>query len=714
MSRAVTQSTAHELTNSSSEAAVLVVDDTPDRLEFLELLLKKAGYRVIGARDGVEALELARRWRPLLIVSDVNMPRVGGIELSRTLRADPAFASTSILLVSALRVDDASAVEGLRAGADDYLEAPFDPMRLVAKAARLVERARFEAALRESEERYALAARGANDGLWDWDLNSGRVYYSARWCEMLGLGSAEMRGGSADWLSRVHPEDSPNLAGKIAALARGADTHLEVEHRVRHADGSYRWMLTRGTIVRDATGKALRMAGSMTDLTERKRLEEQLVHDAFHDALTGLPNRALFMDRLGRAVERAKRDEDCCFALLFLDLDRFKTINDSAGHQIGDHLLTQVATRLEACVRSGDTVARFGGDEFTVLLEGVNSADDAVKMADRVQDCLSPAFSLGCHELYTGASVGIAHSATGFASAEEMLRAANIALHRAKAEGRGRHRLFDAALHARASALLRLETDLRRAETREEYGVEYQPIISLTDGAVAGFEALVRWRHPERGVVYPGEFIPVAEETGRVTRIDRVVLTEACRQAMHWRNLAGVSARRLTMSVNLSAKSFLLPDLTEYVERTLQETGLSPEELHIEITESVLLSESEAVRVTLFRLREMGIALHLDDFGTGYSSLSYLRRFPISAIKIDRSFVQVVGPDGENSQIARAVITLAHSLGMEVVAEGIEERHQFGQLREWGCAYGQGHLFSKPLDPDRARRLLEEASAPPS
>jgi diguanylate cyclase (GGDEF)-like protein/PAS domain S-box-containing protein len=673
---------------------------------------------VFAAHDGAEGLEVARRERPLLIISDVMMPHVSGVELCKSLRRDEELSATMILLVSAMRVGDASAVEGLRAGADDYLEAPFDPMRLVAKTARLVERAKSEAALRESEERYALAALGANDGLWDWDLKADKVFYSARWKEMLGL--AEGAGGDrpAEWFGRIHPEDLEGVESEVFAHIDGDGSHMEVEHRVLHSDGEYRWMLVRGTVERDRAGRAVRMAGSMTDVTGRKLIEERLLHDAFHDALTGLPNRALFMDRLGQAAERAKRHDECRFAVLFLDLDRFKTINDSLGHDAGDRLLVEVGRRLAGCLRSGDTVARLGGDEFTILLDGIAEAADAVRMAERIRESLTAACEVGGPGLFVSASVGVALSTFGFGGADEILRAANTAMHRAKTQGRGRHQLFDSAMHSHAANLLRLETDMRRADAKEEYVVHYQQIMTLATARVAGFEALVRWRHPERGLVMPSEFIPVAEETGAVTRIDRWVLREACRQARLWRERTGGDGAPFppvgpfpSVSVNLSARSFLQPDLAEYVLEVLDETGLDPGDLNLEITETVLLDEADSVRALLFRLRDIGVGLHLDDFGTGYSSLNYLRRFPITALKVDRSFVGGVGPGGKGSEIARAVVALAHSLRMEAVAEGIEAEHQLELLRELGCEYGQGFLFSAALEAGQASELAASASA---
>jgi diguanylate cyclase (GGDEF)-like protein/PAS domain S-box-containing protein len=687
------------------EAAVLVVDDTRDRLDLMGIQLRKAGYHVLTAHDGLEALKIARREHPLMVISDVMMPCIDGIELCRQLRADAELHATPILLVSAMRVDDASAVEGLEAGADDYLEAPYDAMRLIAKVTRLTERARFEEALRESEERYALAARGANDGLWDWDLRSGEGYFSPRWKAMLGFMDSEIGNRVEEWFSRVHHEDIANLKAEIQSHLDGHSPHLETEYRMLHHDGAYRWMLIRGMVVRDAEGRAYRMAGSQTDITERKRAEEQLIHGAFHDALTGLANRALFMDRLGQAMERARRHPEYSFAVIFLDLDRFKIVNDSLGHTTGDQLLIEIGRRLEGCMRAGDTVARLGGDEFTILLEDVREIEIAVRMVERIQEQLIEPARLGGHEVFTTASLGVALSVPSYHRPEDILRDANIAMHRAKSLGKARHQVFDTTMHSRAVELLRLETDLRRTVADEQYKICYQPIISLKTDQLVGLEALVRWQHPERGLVYPDEFIPVAEETGLIIPLDRWVLREACQQM---RQLHERFPRQpaLTISVNLSAKQFSHSDLVQHLERILEETGMQACSLKLEITENVLLINSEAVNSMLAQLRALGIELHLDDFGTGYSSLSYLHRFPINALKIDRSFVKRIGARGENTEIARAIVTLAHSLGMEAIAEGVETKQQLAALKAMGCEYGQGNLISRPIDIKMVETLL--------
>jgi diguanylate cyclase (GGDEF)-like protein/PAS domain S-box-containing protein len=684
------------------DSTVLVVDDTEDRLNLMSVLLRKAGYKVLAAHDGREAYTIARREHPLLVVSDVMMPEVDGIELCRRLRSDTELFATPILLVSAMRVDDGSAVEGLQAGADDYLEAPYEPMRFIAKVTRLAERARLEEAVRESEERYALAARGANDGLWDWNLKTGRIYFSERWKAMLGYEDGEIGDSPDEWFKLVHPEELAALRKELGAHLEGSVPHFEAEYRILHRDGAYRWMLVRGMAVRDSEGKATRVAGSQTDVTKRKLVEEQLLHNAFHDALTGLPNRALFMDRLAQAMERTKRHADYSFAVFFIDVDRFKLVNDSLGHTIGDQLLAGIGKRLEACTRAGDTVARLGGDEFTILLDDMRDASDADCMAERIRERLKEPFSLGGHEVFASVSVGVALSPMCYQRPDDLLRDSNTAMHRAKASGRARHQIFDATMHSHAAKLLKIETDLRRTGVCDEYRLHYQPIVSLDTGRVTGFEALVRWEHPERGLICPEEFISVAEETGQIVALDRWVLRAACRQTRLWQQ----TFPGLTISVNLSPRQFLQTDLVAELKSVLAETGLDAGCLKLEITENVLMSDGDVVRKTLSGIKALGVELYLDDFGTGYSSLSYLHRFPVDVLKIDRSFVGRIGAGGENSEIARAIITLAHGMELGVIAEGIETREQLAELLSLSCSHGQGNLFSMPVGAEEAERII--------
>jgi diguanylate cyclase (GGDEF)-like protein/PAS domain S-box-containing protein len=569
------------------------------------------------------------------------------------------------------------------------------------------QRKQAEAALRESEERYAIAVQGAKDGLWDWNLRTNQIYFSPRWKAMLGWEDAEVSNSLEEWFDRIHVEDFEWVKEKLNAHLKGLTSHFECEYRMRYQDGTYRWVLCRGLAVRSGGGKASRIAGSLTDITPRKQTENQLLHDALHDTLTDLPNRALFLDRLGRAIEHSKRHEDYLFAVLFLDLDRFKVVNDSLGHEIGNQLLVAIAQRLQACIRAEDTVARLGGDEFVILLEGIEGTSDATRVADRIQKELTYPFNLAGHEMFATASIGIALSTTGYQRSEDILRDADTAMYRAKALGKSRYEMFDTSMHAHAVALLQLETDLRRAIERQEFELHYQSIVSLRNNKLSGFEALIRWRHPQRGMVSPGEFIPVAEETGLIIPIGWWVLREACTQMRVWHQQFSMHAP-LTISVNLSGKQLMQPDAVERVKQVLQETELTPHSLKLEITESSIMENAEATIAMLHQLKALGVQLSIDDFGTGYSSLSYLYRFPLDTLKIDRSFINKMDVELEKLELVRTISTLAWNLSMDIVAEGVETKKQLFQLKGLGCEYAQGFLFSKPVDRAKAEQLIVE------
>jgi diguanylate cyclase (GGDEF)-like protein/PAS domain S-box-containing protein len=562
-------------------------------------------------------------------------------------------------------------------------------------------------ALSESEERYALALAGANDGLWDWDLRTDRLYYSPRWKQMLGFDVTEVGELPGEWFERVHPADRAKVQQAIRGHLHERTAHFESEHRIRAKDGRYRWVLARGLAVKGIDGTPTRFAGSLTDMTERKRAENQLQHDALHDALTGLPNRVLFLDRLEHAIRRrVRQDAPETIAVLFLDLDRFKLVNDSLGHLAGDRLLVDVARRLETALRPGDTVARLGGDEFTILLEDLDDRAESTAVADRVLALLTEPFRLEDRELYLSASIGIALPAPG-TTAEEVVRDADAAMYQAKAEGKGRHAVFDTALHDQAVARLDLETRLRRGLGEgAPSGVEvvYQPIVDTSSLRVVGFEALARWRDESGEVLAPELFIPVAEETGLIAELGRQVLLESCRQLAEWR-AEGVDA--LAMSVNIARRQLLEPGFCDEVEEALATHQLAPELLRLEITETEAAADPEAVRDALEQLRRtLGIGVHLDDFGTGASSLTFLRGFPGDALKIDRSFVLAMGTDEGAFQIVKAIVGLAHNLQMTVIAEGVEREDAFRTLCELGCERAQGFLFARPLPAADARELL--------
>ncbi len=559
-------------------------------------------------------------------------------------------------------------------------------------------------ALETSEQRYALAVEGAHDGLWDWDLKGGEIYFAPRWKSMLGHEDREIGKSPEEWMSRVHPEDVEKLKVDLAAHVVGKTAHFENEHRMRHKDGSYRWMLSRGIGVRDRGSKAVRMAGSQTDITDRKRFEEQLAQQAFYDTLTGLPNRALFMDRLALAVTRARRRKSSMFSILFLDVDRFKDVNDSLGHLKGDLLLAAIARRLETCVRPGDTVARLGGDEFTILLDDMRDPADAVQVANRILEQMGKPFQLAGHEVFATCSIGIAPGAH-YEKPEDLLRDADTAMYRAKERGKNCYEVFDAAMHSRAVARLQLETDLRKAIERKEFRVYYQPIVSLLDDSLVGFEALVRWLHPQRGLVPPGEFLPLAEETGLILPIDLQVLRSAAQQTREWQQRYP-QARDLRVNVNLSTKQFGQPGLVDRVKDVLAATGLEGKYLTLEITESAIMEESQGLAEMLDQIRRMDVRLYLDDFGTGYSSLGYLHRFPIHSLKIHSSFVWQLGKQDDQGQLVRTITTLAENMNMGVVAEGVETTEQLSKLRNLNCDRVQGYFFSKPLAVADAEYLI--------
>ncbi|MBD2311984.1 EAL domain-containing protein [Desertifilum sp. FACHB-1129] len=563
------------------------------------------------------------------------------------------------------------------------------------------------ALLAKSEERYALAVSGSNEGLWDWDLDAQKIYLAPRWKSLLGFAENEIEDVPEAWLDRVHPEDRDRLLNDICNHRLGITPHLENEHRLLHKDGSYRWMLCRGLAVRDAHQRAYRMAGSQTDITERKWAEEQLRYQAYHDTLTNLPNRAFFIDRLCQALKRVQQNPDAVFAVLFLDLDRFKLINDGLGHTVGDQLLVAIAQRLQSCLRPGDIVARLGGDEFTILLQQMHDISDATRVSERIQEAIALPFYLGTHEVFTTSSIGIVLSTIGYQKPEDLLRDADTAMYRAKARGKSCSQIFDKSMHAHVMAQLQLENDLRQAINDRAFQVYYQPIVALKNGQISGFEALVRWPHAERGMISPAEFIPLAEETGLIIALGWWVLHESCRQLSSWKKRLP-HTRDLIMSVNLSGVQFVQPNLIERVERILRETELSGSNLKLEITESVVMINGESAVSLLDQLKALEIKLAIDDFGTGYSSFGRLHRLPIHTLKIDRSFVSRMD-DPQSSEgwgIVKTIVSLAHYLGLDIVAEGVENQEQLAQLKAMGCEYGQGYFFSRPVDAIAAEALL--------
>ena len=555
---------------------------------------------------------------------------------------------------------------------------------------------RFRSAFEDAPTGMALVAP---DGCW--------LQVNRSFCEIVGYSEQELLGMKFPVIT--HPDDLDRFLHQVSEVMEGKTPTHQIEKRYIDKEGGEIWALVNISLLPDSRGGAPNLIFQIHNITDRKRAEEQLLHDAFHDALTGLPNRAWFIEQLQVALNRTKRHSDRMFAVLFLDLDRFKVINDSIGHMCGDQLLIAIARRLQACLRPEDIVARLGGDEFTILLSDLRDARDAVVVAERIQKQVSRAFNLSGYETFTTGSIGIALSDSGYERPEDLLRDADTAMYQAKALGKAQHVIFNAGMHARAVHALRLETDLRRAIDRQEFFLQYQPIVSLTTGTLSGFEALVRWQHPQNGVVLPEDFISVAEETALIVPIGQWVLREACSQMKRWQSQLS-QALSLSINVNLSGKQFGHPGLTDQIIQTLKLTGLDPRVLKLEITESVVMKNVEANAGMLDRLRALGVELSIDDFGTGYSSLSYLHRLPIDTLKIDRSFVSRISENNDNKEIVRTIVMLAHILGKGVVAEGVETKEQLQHLRELKCDSAQGYLFSPPVGPDDALELVRSTS----
>ena len=681
-----------------TQTRILVVEDESIVALDIQERLESLGYDVPDTvASGEKAILQAGLLRPDLVLMDIHLQGpMDGIEAADHIRRQ--FGIPVIYLTA--NADHPTVERAKFTEPFGYVIKPFEERELHTTIEIALYKHQSEHRVRESEERYRLLAELSPEAIIV-QTDEGIVYANPAAASLFGARNVETLLGYAV-ADFVHLDRRDNFRARERHLRENQQSDLKAEKFVR-LDGQVRDV---EVVMASVTyGGKLATQILTRDITERRRAEEQLLHDAFHDSLTKLPNRALFLDHLKLAVNHVRRRKGYLFAVLFIDLDRFKVINDSLGHMVGDKFLITVARRLETCLRDGDTIARLGGDEFTILLDGIKDYGDAQRVAERVQEVLGEPFHLAGRELFITASVGIKYSGDGDEQPDDLLRDADTAMYSAKTLGKAQYQVFDAKMHTRALTLLQMESDLRRAVEREEFRVNYQPIVSLESGRISGFEALVRWHHPERGVILPAEFVSVAEETGLIMQIDRLVLRQACWQMRKWQDALPVT-RRMKISVNVSCKQFMQPMIVEQVLEILRETGLDPSSLKLEITESVMMEGRDYTMSVLERLSEAGIELSLDDFGTGYSSLSYIHRFPVSTLKIDQSFIKRIGGD-QNGEIVRAVVTLARNLGMEVVAEGIETELQLDQLRALNCEQGQGFYFSIPVDVESATALME-------
>jgi diguanylate cyclase (GGDEF)-like protein/PAS domain S-box-containing protein len=579
--------------------------------------------------------------------------------------------------------------------------------RAVALAAVRDVSGRMEAdqALRESEQRYRIVA-DYNYDLEMWHGPDGSLLYISPSCERITGHPPAAFYGHPEFLEEITAPGYKAVWDELReALVRG-ERQFAADFQILHADGLDRWISLHCQKVFGLGGADLGLRSSSRDITDRKRLELEFQHLAFHDPLTGLPNRKLCLDRIAQALERSKRRDNYHYAVIFLDLDRFKVVNDSLGHYVGDQLLVAVSRKIKAQVRTLDTVARYGGDEFVVLLEEIASAADAIAIAKRIKNEIKEPLALCGYTIHISTSMGVVLSPAIYDRPEDLLRNASIAMHRAKDQGRDKLKVFSTGLLEEAINIMRMETDLRRALERDEFVIHFQPIIALTDKRLTGFEALLRWNHPQMGLVQPADFIHIAEETGLIIPIGLWVIEESCRTMADWRS-RHADATDLTVNVNLSAKQLSQTDLVERVDAILRATGLPAEALKLEITESVMMDNPELAVNRLKRLKALGVKLSMDDFGTGYSSLGYLQKFPVDTLKVDRSFIMRLDVESESRQIIKAVIALAHSMGMDVVAEGIEEPHQDDLLVELKCECGQGFLYSRPVETTTIEAILD-------
>ena len=728
----------------TTPAKILIVDDKPENIHLLKTVLSDRAYEVKGITSPKMALTVANCVIPNLILLDVMMPKLNGYQLCQQLKSNNITKEIPVIFVSASN-DPIDRVKALKVGGADYINKPFQIDELLLRIEnqlqlqagrrrvwefnselerRIQERtAQLEATnqelkfeikerqevtklLRQSEEKLENILNSLEEVVWSVDVTtSNLLYLNLAAQKVYGRSINELLNNPELRLESIHPEDRDRVKLSLG----NSSNHIcnnDLEYRILQPNGEVRWVWERSRIIYDETGTANRWDGIISDVTQRKRIESKLSYEARHDSLTNLPNRSAVLERIEQTLQQSRIYQNRQFAVLFIDLDRFKIVNDSLGHLIGDELLVAVAKTLIECCREDDLVARLGGDEFTILLTRIKSKADAEAIAQRIKNSLSVPFHLQGHTVFTSASIGIVIGDCNYQSSAEILRDADLAMYRAKSLGKARHEMFSAEMYAETKELLEIENDLRHALVQNEFVLHYQPIVSLETNRLYGFEALLRWNHPRKGLVYPDQFIHIAEETGLIIDIGKWVLKEACKQMYLW-HTKYPHAADLNISVNIASQQIRDSSFLDVLDTAMLTTQLSGSSLHLEITESTLM-DYKPETIDLFKqIRQRGIKLNIDDFGTGYSCLQYLNRFPINLLKIDRSFIQGMLDERENFEIVKTIIALARTLKLEIIAEGIENLKHLTVLKKLDCKLGQGYLFSKPVDKESAELLID-------
>jgi diguanylate cyclase (GGDEF)-like protein/PAS domain S-box-containing protein len=684
---------------------LLVVDDIEENRDLLKRQLMRRGYDVAVANSGQSALAAVARGNFDLVLLHIMMPGMTELETLERLRRISDRKSLPVIMISAKKESE-EIEQALDMGANDFIVRPIDYPMAFARIETHLALKHADDALRNSEERFALAMEGSTEGIWEWDLTSDNVFFSDRWKALIGHEKTDLPNQISEWFDRIHEKDINQVRTEINKHLDGISLQIDITYRMRHANMTYRWVRTVGMAQRDANGSPTRLAGSLSDVTE----------DILMDPHTDIPNRTHFRDCIDRAIAHKDRNRTFEFGVIVFELDAYKDLKSSVGHSVTEQLLSDFAQRLKAHTRPGDSVALIGENAFAMLVDDIGMVADTVRIAERAREIVEIPFDIFGQEITSTLSAGIATSYTAYESGEDILRDAALGLRSAQELGGDCCQIVDPDLHAQALARLHLEADLRRATIAEDFALHYQPIIDLSAKKIVGFETLLRWDRPDHGLVSPTIFIPIAERTALINPIGKWVLTQACHQFAEWqRSISGDFD--CVLSVNVSPRQIEQDDFVSQFAEVLAETGLDPNWLKIEITESAVLSDMDNAVRTLEKLHNLGIRIAVDDFGTGYSSLSTLLRVPIDTIKIDRSFTCTIDHDPTAQRIVKAIINMAYSLGKDIVAEGIETKSQASIIREMGAQYGQGFLYSEPVPADQAFNLLKvqiDGENPPS